>query len=101
LGKLQGLRKDIQRITVALEKLVGIEGKDSNKKQISWLESEGEETEIQEDKEKGKQKEERLDREDEKEEQEVRGQEEENGMESMEEEDGSFSLVTYFVRTGV
>ena len=30
LGKLQGLRKDIQRITVALEKIAGIEGKDSN-----------------------------------------------------------------------
>jgi len=26
LGELQGLRKDVQRITVALERLAGIEG---------------------------------------------------------------------------
>jgi len=30
LGKLWGLRKDIQRIVVALEKLAGIEDKDSD-----------------------------------------------------------------------
>jgi len=34
LSKLWGLRKDIQRIAVALEKLAGIEGQDSNKEQL-------------------------------------------------------------------
>jgi len=43
---LSGLRKDIQRIAVALEKLAGMEGKDSNKERISWPESEGELTEV-------------------------------------------------------
>jgi len=35
LSKLQRLRKDIQRIAIALEKLAGIEGQDSEKEQIS------------------------------------------------------------------
>jgi len=56
------MRKDIQRIAVALEKLAGMEGEDSDKEQISWLESEGELMEVQGSKEKGKQKEERVDR---------------------------------------
>jgi len=56
LSELQGLRKNIQRITVALEKLAGIEGQDFDKKQFLWPESEGEEMEVQESKEKGKQK---------------------------------------------
>jgi len=43
---LSGLRKDIQRIAVALEKLAGMEGEDSDKERISWLESEGELTEV-------------------------------------------------------
>jgi len=42
LRKLDGLRKDIWRIAVALEKLAGMEDKDSDEEQISWLESEGE-----------------------------------------------------------
>jgi len=42
LRKLDGLRKDIWRIAVALEKLAGMEGKDSDEEQISWPESEGE-----------------------------------------------------------
>jgi len=98
LSELSGLRKDIQRIAVALEKLAGMEGEDSNEKQISWLESERELTEVQGSKDKGKQKEERLDRAEE--EEEVKGQEEENGMESVE-EGGNFSPVAYSVRTGV
>jgi len=36
------MRKDIWRIVVALEKLAGIEGKDSGKEQILWPESERE-----------------------------------------------------------
>jgi len=35
LSELQRLRKDIQRIAIALEKLAGIEGQDSEKEQIS------------------------------------------------------------------
>ena len=93
------MRKDIQRIAVALEKLAGMEGEDSNEKQISQPESEGKLMEVQGSKEKGKQKEERVDKV--KEEEETRGQEEENRMEGMEEDDGNFSLVTYSVGTGI
>jgi len=50
---------------VALEKLAGIEGQDSDEKLLSWPESEEEMTEVQRSKEKGKQKKERLDEEDE------------------------------------
>jgi len=50
---------------VALEKLAGIEGQDSDKELLSWPESEEEMTEVQRSKEKGKQKKERLDEEDE------------------------------------
>ena len=46
LGELQGLRKNIQRITVALEQLTDIKGDNSNKEQISWLESEGKLTKV-------------------------------------------------------
>ena len=42
---------------MALEKLAGIESQDSNEQLLSWPESEGEEMEVQESKEKGKQKE--------------------------------------------
>ena len=54
LSELQGLRKEIQRIAVVLEKLASIEGQDSKKEQFSWLESEREETEVQGSKEKRK-----------------------------------------------
>jgi len=64
LDKLSGLRKDVQRIAVALEKLTGIEGQDSDKELLSWLESKGELTEVQGIKEKRKEREERLDGED-------------------------------------
>jgi len=46
-GKLWGLRKDVWRIAVALEKLAGIEVQDSDKELLSWPESEGEVTEVQ------------------------------------------------------
>ena len=98
LRKLDGLRKDIWRIAVVLEKLAGMGGEDSDEERISWLESEGELTEVQESGEKGKQKEERLDGAEE--EEEVGGQGEENGMEGME-EGSNFSPVTYSVGTGV
>jgi len=63
-----------------------------------WLESEGELTEVQGSKDKGKQKEERIDRAEE--EEETGGQEEENGIEGVE-EGGNFSPVAYSVGTGV
>jgi len=93
------MRKDIWRIAVALEKLAGIEGEDSDEKQISWLESKGELTEVQGSKEKGKQKEERIDEVEEKEK--TGGQEEENRMEGVEEGGSNFSLVVYSVGTGI
>ena len=46
LGELQGLRKDVRRIAVALEKLAGIEVQDSDEELLSWPESEGEVTEV-------------------------------------------------------
>ena len=46
LSKLQELRKDVQRIVVALEKLAGIEGQDSDEELLSWLESKGEEMKV-------------------------------------------------------
>jgi len=54
LSELQGLRKDVQRITVVLEKLAGIEGQDSDEKQFLWLKSKEEETEVQRSKDKRK-----------------------------------------------
>ena len=42
LSKLWGLRKDVQRIAVALEKLAGIEDQNSEEEQFLWLESERE-----------------------------------------------------------
>ena len=98
LSELSGMRRDIQRIAVALEKLAGMEGKDSDKEQISWLKSEGELTEVQGSREKGKQKEEGVDGAEE--EEETRRQEEENGMEGVEESVGNFSPVAYSVGTG-
>jgi len=97
--KLDGLRKDIWRIAVALEKLAGIEGKDSDEERISWLESKGELTEVQGSKDKGKQKEERIDGAEE--EEKTGGQKEENRMEGVEEGGGSFSPVAYSVGTGI
>ena len=75
---------------MALEKLAGMEGEDSDEERISWLESKGELMEVQGSKDKGKQKEEGIDR-----------AEEKNGMEGVEEGGGSFSLVTYSVGTGI
>jgi len=43
---LSGLRKDVWRIAVALEKLAGIEDQDSNEELLLWPELEGEEMEI-------------------------------------------------------
>jgi len=87
LSELSRLRKDIQRIVVALEKLAGIKGQDSNEKLLSWLESE-----------RGKQKKERMDGVEE--EAEVGGQEEEDRIEGVEEGGNNFSPVMYSVSTG-
>jgi len=101
LGELWGLRKDVRRIAVALEKLAGIEGQDSNEEVLSWPESEGEVTEIQGVKEKGKQREERLDGENEEKELGAGGQEEDNGMQGVEERSSRFSPAAYSVGTGI
>jgi len=97
LGELQGLRKDVRRVAVALEKLAGIESQDSDEELLSWPESEGEVTEIQRGEEKGKQRKERLDGEDKEEEIE---RQEENKMEGVEEGSSRFSPVVYSVGTG-
>jgi len=96
LSKLRGLRKDVQRIMVALEKLAGIESQDSNEELLLWLKSEREDTKVQESNEKGKQRQEKVDRAEEKQ---VGGQEEENKIEGVEERSSSFSLVTFSVGT--
>jgi len=98
-GELRGLRKDVWRIAVALEKLAGIEVQDSDKELLSWPESEGEVTEVQENKEKGKQREERLDRENK--EEEMGEQEENSKMEGVEERSSRLSPVAYSVGTGI
>jgi len=95
LSELHGLRKDVWRIAVALKKLADKEGQDSNEELLSWLESEGEETEVQGSKEKGKQKEDTIDGAEE--EEGVQEQEEEHRMEGVEEGSGSFSPVIYSV----
>jgi len=87
----------MRRIAVALEKLAGIEGQDSDGELISWLESEGEVTEVQGGQEKGKQREDRLGRGDNEEETE---RQEEDKMEGVE-EGSRFSPVAYSVGTGI
>jgi len=78
---------------MALEKLAGIESQDSDEGQISWPESEGEETEVQESTEKGKQREQRSSR--------AKDEgEEEDAMEGVEEESGGLFPVAYSVGTG-
>jgi len=99
LSELRGLRKDMRRIAVALERLAGIESQDSNEELLSWPESKGEITEVPGVKEKGKQREERLDGEDK--EEETGRQEKGDEMEGVEEGGGSFSLVAFSVGTGV
>jgi len=97
LSELRGLRKDVRRIAVALERLAGIESQDSDEEQISWPESDEEETEVQESTEKGKQREQRSGGVEV--EGEVEGQEEEDVIEGVEEGSGGRSLVAYSVRT--
>ena len=92
LSKMSGMRKDIWRIAVALEKLAGMKGEDSNEERISWLESERELMEVQRSEEKGKQEEERVDGAEE--EEKTRRQKEENRMEGVEEGGGDSSPVT-------
>jgi len=99
LDELSRLRKDVQRITLALEKLAGIKGQDSDEELLSWPESEGEITEIQGVRKKEKQREKRLDKEGE--EREMVSQEEDDEMEGVKEGGSSFSSVAYSVGTGV
>ena len=82
---------------MALERLAGIESQDSDEEQISWPESDGEETEVQESTEKEKQREQRSSGAED--EGEVEGQEEEDAIEGVEEGSGGHSPVVYSVRT--
>jgi len=99
LSELRGLRKDVWRIAVALEKLAGIDSQDSDEGQISWPESDREDTEVQKGTGKGKQKQETSDGGND--ENEMGEQEEGNEMEGVEEGGGSFSPVAFSVGTGV
>jgi len=101
LGELRELSKNVQRIAVALEKLAGIEGDDSNEEHISWPESKGELTEVKGSKGKGKQREERLGRENKEKEMKAKEQEEDNEMEGVEEGSSRFSPAAYSVGTGI
>ena len=93
LSELRGLRKDVWRIVVALEKFTGIEGQDSKDEQFLWPASERKKTKVQESREKGKQSEKKIAG--------SKG-EEENEIEDMEEgSSSSFSPVTYSVSTGI
>ena len=100
LGELWELSKNVRRIAVALEKLAGIKGINSDEEHISWPESEGELTEVNGNKRKGKQREERLDGENEEKEMEVEEQGEDSGMEGVDEGSSRLSLVAYSVGTG-
>jgi len=100
LGELQESSKNVQRIAVALEKLAGIEGVDSDEEHILWPESEGELTEVNRNKRKGKQRKERLDGENEEKEMEVEEQGEDSGMEGVDEGSSRLSPVAYSVGTG-
>ena len=91
LGKVDELVVQVRRAANALEKLIGIESHDSDEELISWPESKGEETEVQENREKGKQREEKIDG----------TKEDENGMEGVKEGNSSFSLVAFSVGTRI
>jgi len=91
LEKVDELVVQVRRAVNALEKLAGIESHDSNEELISWLKSEGEETEVQENREKEKQREKKIDE----------TEEDENGIEGVEEDNSSFSLVAFSVGTGI
>ena len=84
---------------MALEKLAGIDSQDSDEGQISWPESDREDTEVQEGTGKGKQKQEVSDGGND--ENEMGEQEEGDEMEGVEEGGGSFSPVAFSVGTGV
>ena len=84
MNKLWGLRKDVWKIVVAIEKLAGIESQNSKKGQFLWPVSEEEETEVQKSSEKGKQREKKIAR-----------------SKGVEERSSSFSLVAFSVGTRV
>jgi len=97
LEKVDKLVVQVRRVADALERMAGIRPKTPEDDLISWPESEGEETEVQESTEKGKQREQRSDRAED--EGEVEGQEEEDAMEGVEEGSSGLSLVAYSVGT--
>jgi len=97
LEKVDELVVQVWRVADALERMAGMRPKTPEDDLISWLESEGEETEVQESTEKGKQREQRSDGAED--EGEVERQKEEDAMEGVEEGSGGLSLVVYSVGT--
>ena len=97
LEKVDELVVQVWRVADALERMAGMRPKTPEDDLISWPESEGEETEVQESTEKGKQREQRSDGAED--EGEVEGQEEEDAMKGVEEGSGGLSPVAYSVGT--
>jgi len=97
LEKVDELVVQVRRVTDVLERMAGMRLKTPEDDLISWPESEGEETEVQESTEKGKQREQRSDGVED--EGEVEGQEEEDAMEGVKEGSGGLSPVVYSVGT--
>ena len=97
LGKVDELVVQVWRVADVLERIGGMKLKIPEDDIISWLESGGEETEVVDRIDKGKQREQSLDGTEEK--GEVEGQEEEDAMEGVEEGSGGLSPIAYSVRT--
>jgi len=97
LEKVDELVVQVRRVADALDRMAGMRPKTLEDDLISWPESEGEETEVQESTEKRKQREQRSDGAED--EEEVEGQEEEDAMEGVEEGSGGLSPVAYSVGT--
>ena len=95
--KVDELVIQVRRVADALEKLAGIESQDSDEGQISWLESKGEETEVQKSTKKRKQRKQRSGGAED--EEEVEEQEEKDAMEGVKEDSGGHSPVAYSVGT--
>jgi len=98
LGKVDELVIQVWRVTDVLERMAGMRPKTPEDDLISWLESRGEETEIVERLDKGKQRAQSSDKVEG--EREVEEQGEEDAMEGVEEGSSGHSPVAYSVGTG-
>jgi len=98
LGKVDELVVQVRRVADTLERIAGVRSKTPEDDLISWPESRGEEMEIVERIDKGKQRAQSSDGAED--EGEVEEQEEENAIKGVEEESSRLSLVVYSVGTG-